>query len=124
MTDKRVRVASVFPPGFFDGLAEPPLIMRKGDALTVEDDVSEEWPAFVLVTNKKGDRGWVPERYLRRRGKTAIATTGYDTTTLDPSEGEVLTVIEEDKESGWMWCRDNTGNLGWFAIDHLAQSDR
>ena len=74
--------------------------MRKGDALTVEDDVSEEWPAFVLVTNKKGERGWVPERYLRHQGKSAIATTGYDTTTLDPSEGEVLTVIEEDTESG------------------------
>jgi len=76
------------------------------------------------VTNKKGERGWVPERYLRRQGKSAIATTGYDTTTLDPSEGDVLTVIEEDTESGWVWCHDNTGNLGWFAIDHLAQSDR
>ena len=124
MRGKRVRVMSAFPPDFFDGLAQPPLIMQKGDALTVEDDVSEEWPAFVLVTKRKGERGWVPEPYLRRQGKSAIATTGYDTTTLDPSEGEVLTVIDEDTESGWVWCRDKGGNRGWFAIDHLAQSDR
>jgi uncharacterized protein YgiM (DUF1202 family) len=113
-------VASAFPPGFFDGLAQPPLVMHEGEPLTVEDDTSPEWPAFVLVTNRKGERGWVPGRFLRRQGKKAIATKAYDTKTLDPSEGEVLTVIEEDMEGGWVWCRDEKGDTGWFAIDHLA----
>jgi uncharacterized protein YgiM (DUF1202 family) len=119
MTQKRVRVESGFPPGFFDGLTRPPLVMREGEAVTVEDDTSAEWPAFVLVTDKRGGRGWVPERYLRREGKRAVATRRYDTTTLDPSEGEMLTVIEEDLESGWVWCRDAKGKTGWFAMDHL-----
>jgi len=124
MAGNQVRVASAFPRDFFDGLAQPPLVMEEGEALTVGDETSAEWPAFVLVTNKKGERGWVPGRYLRRRGKRAVAIRGYDTTTLDPPKGEVLTVIEEDAESGWAWCRDKKGNTGWFAIDHLAQSVR
>jgi uncharacterized protein YgiM (DUF1202 family) len=120
MEGKKVRVASSFPSGFFEGLTQPPFIMRRGETLTVEDDPSNEWPAFVLVTSKKGEKGWVPKRYLRRHGKKAIAIGQYNTTTLDPSEGEALTVIEEDTESGWVWCRDKAGNLGWFAIDHLT----
>jgi len=124
MAGKQVRVASAFPPDFFDGLAQPALVMEEGEALTVREETSAEWPAFVLVTNKKNERGWVPGRYLRRQGERAVAIRRYDTTTLDPPEGEVLTVIEEDAESGWMWCRDKKGNTGWFANDHLAQSDR
>jgi uncharacterized protein YgiM (DUF1202 family) len=120
MADKLVRVASAFPQDFFDGISQPPLAMREGEPLTVEVDTSAEWPAFVLVTNKEGKRGWVPERYLRRQGEKTVAIRRYDTTTLDPSEGEILKVIEEDLECGWVWCRDKKGNTGWFAINHLV----
>ena len=116
----KVRVAKSFPPDFFNGLTLPPLVMRPGDVLSVQPDQSEAWPAFVLVVNAKGERGWVHRRYLRPQGAKAFATRRYDTATLNPSVGEVLTVIEEDLESGWLWCRDRSGNLGWFAIDHLA----
>jgi uncharacterized protein YgiM (DUF1202 family) len=120
MARKKVRVGRVFPAGFFDGLTQPPLIVRKGEVLTVEDDLSEEWPAFVLVTSKAGERGWVPERYLRRRGRRAVTTRDYDTTTLNPATGDILTVLEEDLESGWVRCRSREGKVGWFAINHLA----
>ena len=86
----------------------------------MEDEASEEWPAFVLVKNEKGERGWVPERYLRRHGNNAVALRGYDTTTLNPAVGEFLTVLEEDIEGGWSWCRDKKGRIGWFAVDHLT----
>jgi hypothetical protein len=122
MKGKKVRVALAFPPDFFDGLTKPAFVMRSGEPLTVEEDPTTQWPAFVLVTSEKGEKGWVPERYLQRKGKKATATRRYDTKTLDPLEGEVLTVIEEDLESGWVWCRDHEGNVGWFAIDHLAPS--
>jgi uncharacterized protein YgiM (DUF1202 family) len=49
-----------------------------------------------------------------------IVIKGYDTETLNPSEGEILTILEEDRESGWVWCRDEKGRKGWFAIDNLA----
>jgi uncharacterized protein YgiM (DUF1202 family) len=122
--NRKVRVKATFPPDFFDGLAQPPLSMRPGDRLTIEDAKSEGWPAFSLVTNEKGERGWVPTRYLRQQGKVAVATRGYDTNTLSPQVGEILDVVEEDAESGWLWCRDARGNLGWFAIDHVEKVDK
>lgn len=123
MGARKVRVAKSFPPDFFDGLTRPPLVMRPGEALSVQPDLSGAWPAFVLVVNEKGERGWVPRRCLHLRGKKAVATRRYDTTTLNPSVGDLLTVVEEDIEGGWFWCRDGSGNLGWFAIDHLAPPD-
>lgn len=121
---REVQVAASFPPDFFDGLTQPPLVIRQGDSLTVEDETSEEWPAFVLVTNENGERGWVPERCLRRQGTSAVALSRYDTTTLNPLVGEFLTVLEEDIESGWLWCRDRKGMVGWFAFDHLTPTTR
>ncbi len=118
---RKVRVTASFAPGFFDGLAQPPIVMRAGEALQViETETSERWPAFVLVVNGAGGRGWVPERYLRRQGKAAVAIRPYDTTTLAPARGDVLTVLEEDRESGWVWCRDANGHEGWFAMDSVA----
>ncbi len=122
---KQVRVTASFPPDFFDGLAQPPLVMRPGEALEViETETSARWPAFVLVANRAGGRGWVPERYLERQGQNAVAIRRYDTTTLNPSRGEVLSVLEEDRESGWLWCRDETGREGWFATDSVAPHER
>jgi uncharacterized protein YgiM (DUF1202 family) len=121
---REVQVAISFPPDFFNGLTQPPLIIRPGDSLKVEDETSDEWPAFVLVTSDKGERGWVPERCLRLQGTNAIALRRYDTTTLNPLVGEFLTVLEEDIESGWLWCRDRKGRVGWFAIDHLTPTTR
>lgn len=124
MTAKNVRVAEGFPPDFFDGLTQPPMVMRPGDRVTVESesDASSEWPAFALVSTERGERGWVPKRYLSREGNKAVALRGYDTTTLAPAAGEMLTVLEEDRESGWVWCRDSGGKAGWFAIDHIEQA--
>ncbi len=121
---RKVQVAVSFPPDFFDGLTQPPLVIRPGDSLRVEEETSEEWPTFALVTNEKGQRGWVPKHCLRREGNHAIAIKQYDTATLSPAVGEFLTVLEEDIESGWLWCRDRKGRAGWFAIDHLTPKAR
>lgn len=120
MSPRKVRVAKSFPPDFFDGLTRPPFVMHPGDSLSIQPDPSGAWPAFVLVVSEKGERGWVPRRHLRPTGEKAVATRFYDTTTLNPSVGDLLVVVEEDLESGWLWCRDEAGNLGWFAIDHVA----
>jgi len=95
--------------------------MRIGETLeVVEKEKSERWPAFVLVLNERGGRGWVPARYLKRQGKKALAMQRYDTTTLDPLKGDILTVMQEDLEGGWLWCRDSTGKEGWFPIDSIT----
>ena len=68
------------------------------------------------------DRGWVPARYLHRSGPSAVALRRYDTTTLTPSQNAVLTLIEADAESGWLWCRDEEGDEGWFPTNRLEPS--
>jgi hypothetical protein len=69
-TTERVRVLHSFPPNFFEGLSQPPLVMQPGEKLEVlANEKSELWPAFVLVVNEKGERGWVPKRYLKPQGE-------------------------------------------------------
>jgi hypothetical protein len=120
---QRFRVERVFPPDFFDGLTSPPLVIYPGDILHVTDEKgSGTWPAYVLVEKPPTMRGWVPERYLRREGDRAVAQKLYDTTTLTPTQGEILTLIEPDAESGWLWCRNERGDEGWFPIDHLSSA--
>jgi hypothetical protein len=97
----------------------PPLVVQPGDSVAIlERDV--DWPAFVFVESPAGERGWVPERYLRRTGERGVVLRRYDTTQLDPSPGDLLDVLETDLESGWYWCRDSKGAEGWFPINHLA----
>jgi uncharacterized protein YgiM (DUF1202 family) len=114
----RFRVREEFPPGFFDGLAAT-LIIQTGDRITVSSEESKTWPAFALVSNEHGAFGWVPKRYLRREGDTAIVAHDYDTTCLNPSRGESLELIEADVEGGWLRCRDSQGRVGWFPIKLL-----
>lgn len=109
------------PEDFFEGLTFPPLVLRPGDAVEVTPEQgSGTWPNFALVVNAHGVRGWVPFRVLAGRVGRTVATGPYDTTTLDPADGETLVVVEPDLENGWLWCRDARDQHGWFPINHLA----
>lgn len=115
-----LRVVEAFPPGFFDGLS-PRVVIQPGDRVRVDLEASSTaWPAFVRVTNGEGRAGWVPRRLLRGSGEERTVVRPYDTTTLDPALGEELEVVETDLESGWLWCRDPRGRVGWFPVSHLA----
>lgn len=71
-----------------------------------------EWPAFVFVTTTEGS-GWVPERYLNADRPTAKVIHAYDTQELQATTGTVLTLIEDDPDSGWSWCVSADGQAGW-----------
>ena len=98
--------------------SEPPLRLRPRGPVTVLER-SEEWPAFVLVRTPIGECGWVPERYLGTERPRTRARRAYDTTTLEPAIGEALVVLESDEPSGWLWCRDADGRIGWFPVDYV-----
>jgi hypothetical protein len=97
----------------------PPLVVRPGDLVTVGER-SEEWPAYLLVTDSRGSVSWVPERILHIDGTAGRVLVDYDTTSLDPSVGDELSVIAEDAEAGWLWCRDSSSRLGWFPKSHVT----
>jgi hypothetical protein len=84
---------------------------------------SDEWPAFVCVTTGVGQRGWIPSRILRQEGKIGPVRKGYDTTTLNPPIVDVLQVINENEEGGWLWCRDSRSRTGRFPENHLEISE-
>jgi hypothetical protein len=115
-----VRVTKRLPPS--KKIVYPPLQVRPGDVVEVGEQ-SDEWPAFVLVTARDATVGWIPSRILRIRGTTAQVLADYDTTSLDPLIGDELEVISEDREGGWLWCRDSHSRLGWFPQNHVEVLD-
>jgi hypothetical protein len=107
-----------------------PLVLRRGDAVRRQPRSDpealaavEEWPAFVWVLS--GARGgWVPGRFLTfSPDGTGKAVRDYDTTELSADPGEVLEVLVDDAESGWLWGRAPDGREGWLpwnAVKPLA----
>ena len=93
----------------------PPLQLVEGEAVRVGER-NTEWLAFVFVTTTHGE-GWVPARYVSQTdGRLATMLRGYDTTELSTEPGEMLDVVEEDLESGWLWCRSQTRREGWVPV--------
>lgn len=73
------------------------------------------WPEFVFLTAGDGT-GWVPARYLSQPSGPAVVLTAYDTTELPTRVGELLDVVAEDLESGWLWCRSSSARVGWVPL--------
>lgn len=92
--------------------ARAPLQVSAGQRVTVGER-DTHWPAFVFVTADSG-AGWVPSRYL---GPDGTVLTPYDTTELPTAAGDLLTVLAQDDESGWLWVRAADGREGWVPID-------
>ncbi len=95
----------------------PPLGLAVGQQVQVGRR-DTEWSEFVYVTAAHGS-GWVPARHLSAASGPAAVQTAYDTTELATEVGEVLEVVAEDLESGWLWCRACTGRDGWVPMKTL-----
>jgi mannitol-1-/sugar-/sorbitol-6-/2-deoxyglucose-6-phosphatase len=98
-----------------------PIRLTPGETVAVGER-DDEWPAFVRVTDDSGAKGWVPERLLKTTEALAepfrVVSDGafYDTTELGVRAGAVLTVLEADLGSGWLWCSNDVGAEGWVPV--------
>ncbi len=90
----------------------PPLVVSPGDRVRVGER-DEEWPAFVFVTTQAG-AGWVPARHIEVEGDFGTVRVSYDTTELAAAKGQIVEMIRDDPESGWVWCQDAQGAQGWL----------
>lgn len=88
-----------------------PVRLAVGQRVQVGDRCPE-WPAFVFVTAMHGS-GWVPARHLSAGAGDAVVRVAYDTTELPLHAGEVVELLAEDLDSGWIWCRSGGGEEGW-----------
>lgn len=96
-----------------------PLRLEAGQRVRVgERDTT--WPEFVLVTAEHGT-GWVPARHLSTDEGEAEVVAAYDTQELPTTEGEILDVLGEDRVSGWLWCRSDSGRQGWVPIKTVVE---
>lgn len=106
-----------------EALESTSIVIVPGDQVVVGErgpDDDGTWPAFVPVTTASGATGWVPERYLDGVRPAATVLRGYDTQELPAVAGERLTLIEDDAESGWSWCRNAVRREGWIPNNVLA----
>jgi hypothetical protein len=97
-----------------------PIRVVAGDQVEVGER-DTDWPEFVFVTAEHG-AGWVPARHLSTDSGHATVIEPYETTELPVQPGQVVQVLEEDLESGWVWCRDDSRREGWVpmrAVRHV-----
>ena len=113
MSDAVGKVAHAIPD-------RPPFRLAVGEQVLVGDRDSG-WPEFVFVTATHGT-GWVPARHLSASSGAAVVQASYDTTELPTEIGDVLDVIVQDLESGWLWCRSRNGREGWVPAKTLEVS--
>jgi hypothetical protein len=99
----------------------PPLRLTVGERVEVGEQ-DTEWPEFVFVTSVRGS-GWVPAQHLSAPAGTATVRTAYDTTELPTQAGDRLEVLDEDRKSGWLWCRSHDGREGWVPMKTLEAAD-
>ena len=98
----------------------PPLRLAVGEEVHAGDR-DTEWTAFVFVVAQHG-AGWVPARHLSQPSGPATVRTAYDTRELPTQAGEILEVVAEDLESGWLWCRSGSGREGWVPIKTVEEA--
>ncbi|HSJ58583.1 MAG TPA: SH3 domain-containing protein [Anaerolineae bacterium] len=103
----------------YQSMYPDPIAIRAGDRLAVEERESE-WAGWVWCTAPGGKSGWVPERYVERRGDGAIALCDYDATELTVRAGEMVTATTH--EAGWRWCTNARGDSGWVPDEHLSRA--
>lgn len=99
----------------------PALSVTEGEGVDLGKR-DEDWPGWVWCRNRDGIGGWLPEELLSFgvSGKTATLLRAFNTVELTIDAGERLRGFE--RRSGWIWCRNGTGEEGWVPCDCLAES--
>jgi len=90
-----------------------PIVFSKGEKIKKSNRESE-WEGWVWCTAEDGRSGWVPERLLSDLGENAISLRGFSARELSVEEGQKLQMMEV--ESGWGWCRNESGETGWVPL--------
>ena len=96
-----------------------PLTMETGERPRVGER-DEDNDAWIWCTGSSGRGGWVPVAYLRLEGDEGTALRDYSAAELTVGAGERLDVL--DGEAGWIWARDERGNLGWVPLQNVERA--
>ena len=88
-----------------------PIDFEAGDPLTLGER-DEEYPGWIRVTTRDGNRGWAPEQYIEIESPgRGVATTRYTARELNTVAGETLLCHRELND--WLWVENRRGETGW-----------
>jgi SH3-like domain-containing protein len=93
-----------------------PILLKAGSVVTWAERESE-WEGWAWCRDEAGKEGWVPEAILEKDGDRATVLREYVAAELTVEAGEKLELLSE--ESGWLWCRNGKGALGWVPKEHI-----
>ena len=93
-----------------------PIVLHEDEPVTT-GKTDDEWPGWIWCTSIENKSGWVPENVIANDGNLSRAARDYTARELNVRVGDKLTIIEE--ESGWYWCRTQSGNLGWVPVKNV-----
>jgi hypothetical protein len=88
-----------------------PLHIQAGDTVTVGPR-DKSWPGWIWVSTQDGRGSYVPEDILEMDGTRASIRTAFSARDLSVKSGEAVTALREI--SGWLWCRNASGEEGWL----------
>lgn len=114
MQGRPYRVVSDYRAAYPD-----PIVITAGERFQVGESDRDN-PAWVWCTGSSGKGGWVPAVYVRRDGDVGVALRDYSAMELSVRAGEGLTVL--DDEAGWVWARDERGQLGWVPLENVDRA--
>jgi uncharacterized protein YgiM (DUF1202 family) len=97
-----------------------PLILKAGDEICIEYRKTD-WPGWVWGTTDDGKSGWIPESYIERMAQKTVLKRDYNATELTVEIGDTVDILDE--ESGWFWCRTESGDNGWIPKDNVRMRD-
>jgi uncharacterized protein YgiM (DUF1202 family) len=92
-------------------LDRSPLSIQAGDTVTVGPR-DKSWTGWIWVSTTEGRGSYVPEEILSVEGTSAKVLAPFSARDLSVQQGETVTALRE--VSGWLWCRNATGEEGWL----------
>ncbi len=104
-----------------------PITVQAGEIFKVSKK-TDRWNddprcVWVWCTDQREKSGWMPKNIIQPvdEGSKGTTRTPYSAVELTVSVGDEL--IGEREEAGWVWARDNKGQLGWVPSDHIEKME-
>ena len=93
-----------------------PLILKEGEKVQIEHKKTE-WSGWIWSISNSGNKGWVPESYLKIAENTAELVENYNATELNAEKGQLFQILKE--VSDWVWVTSNKGKSGWIPKENV-----
>jgi hypothetical protein len=93
------------------------LELTKGDLLNFERKPTDV-AGWIWCTTMGGKSCWIPESWVKMKGKQCEIIQDYSSKELAAEVGEIIEL--KFIESGWAWIKNGKKEFGWIPIDCIT----